>query len=586
MREKINKMGVPKRWNMSLNKDAIYDAQELAFEMDMPVSAATVYVSRGLNNALMVQDYCNLGIHKFHDPMLLPDVDKALERICKAIDENQHIHIHGDYDVDGITSVCVMVHMFKKLTSNLTYSVPHRVNDGYDIKPATIDMVKKNGTDLLISVDCGVLAFETATYAKEQGVDLIITDHHMPKDNGELPDCVAVVNPNRLDSQYPFHDLAGVGVAFKLMMALGAKRGINVDDYIHEVVEFVALGTVADVAPMYDENRSLVSLGAEHLATTNKPGVQQLLKVAGITSINNTSIGFFIAPRINAVGRLADSMSALDLLLETNTTRAAYLATQLDTMNKRRQDKQEQVVEEAKALIPEDLSDTFTLVLAAKGWHPGLIGLVAGKIAEEYVRPTLVCTIKPDGTVKGSCRSTREFDILEALKSPGCGELFTSLGGHAFAAGFELKEENIPLLRERLNTYAKQLAGGKTVEVERVIDVDAFVMPSDINIETYNFVSKLAPFGNGNNEPMFMARKIAINEISTVGAGGKHLKMKLRAGKWGGNSWTHAIAWRQGENIDKYFADDLIDVLFKLTLEEYQGRTNLTMIIEDFKLST
>ena len=201
------------------------------------------------------------------------------------------------------------------------------------------------------------------------------------------------------------------------MIAMAMRKGFDVEEYINEVIEFVALGTVADVAPMRGENRTLVALGGEQLAHTNKPGVQQLLKVAGITSINNTSIGFFIAPRINAVGRLADSMAALELLLESNTSRAAYLAAQLDTMNKRRQDKQESVVEEAKALIPEDLTDTSILVLAAKGWHPGLIGLVAGKIAEEFARPTLVCTIKPDGTAKGSCRSTRDFHILDALKS-------------------------------------------------------------------------------------------------------------------------------------------------------------------------
>lgn len=557
-----------------------YLIREIAGEMNMPVPCAAAFVHRGLDTIEKAEEFATLGMDKLHSPKDLPDIDKAVKRIKKAINLQEHIHVHGDYDVDGITSTAVMVTAFTQLNANFTYSVPHRILDGYDIKPATVIKAHENNVDLLISVDCGVVAFKTAEKAKELGIDLIITDHHMPKDDGSLPDCVAIVNANRLDSKYPFNGLAGVGVAVKTMMALMESMDEDPDAFLAEVLEYVALGTVADVAPMIDENRSLVAMGCDKLTNTNKVGVRELLKVAGVNSINTTSIGFFLGPRINAIGRLADASTALELLLEKNSSHASHLAKQLDATNRRRQEKQEQVTAEAEALLPKDIDEKHAIVVAAKSWHPGLVGLVAGKLAEKYGLPSLVCTVKPDGMAKGSCRSVKNFDILRALKSPGMGELFESLGGHEFAAGFELSADKIPLLLERLDEYAKNIG----LQPAKIIEINSLVIDKDITTDTFNGIAKLAPFGSMNPEPIFLSRRIEVVEVSTVGAGGKHLKMKVKAGKWE-KSWVQAIAWRRGDEMDLYPPGTLVDVVYKLSMEEFRGMTNLMMVIEDIRKS-
>ncbi len=556
-------------------------ALNLAYELEVPLPVASIYVSRGMNTVEEAEKFCNLSPKLLHDPMLLPDIQPVLQRLVKALDKGEHIHVHGDYDVDGVTATATVVYTLKKLGANLTYHVPHRIVDGYDLKPKTIQDAKDAGVDLLISVDCGIVAFEAADHAKSIGLDLIITDHHHPSFDGRIPDCIGVVNPNRHDSEYPFKGLAGVGIAYKVMQALARLRGIPVSTIRPHLLDYVALGTVADVAPMLDENRVLVQMGCQLLAAAHKPGVAALLEIANVKRVNPTAIGFFLGPRINAVGRLADPSVALDLLLETNETRATFLANQMDTANKRRQSNQEQVVAEAISMIPADIEDRHILVLWAKDWHPGLVGLVAGKIAEQYGRPTLVCTIKEDGNARGSCRSTRSFNILEALKSEGCGELFTKCGGHAFAAGFDLPAANLPLLAERLNSFAKTKGG---IESVRVMDIDARIQPGDINEKTYNSILEMSPFGSGNPEPLLMAKGMKVVKSETVGADGKHLKMRLK-GPHVTDQWIDAMAWRQGDQSEKYPENSLIDVLFKLSMDEFRGRTSLTMIVEDLKLS-
>jgi single-stranded-DNA-specific exonuclease len=561
-----------------------YTVNEIAYELEIPVPAAAVYVNRGLNTIDKINDFCDLGYHRLHDPNLLPDMEVAVDRLIKAINSNEHIHVHGDYDVDGITACATIIYTLRKLKANITYQVPHRINDGYDIQVATIEKAKLDDVNLLISVDCGILGFNAADRAKELGVDLIITDHHIPSDDGRIPDCIAVINANRHDSKYPFKDLSGVGIAMKFMVALWGKLFPNQDLnlFMSEIIEYAALGTVADVAPMLGENRSIVHLGSLQLQNSKKLGVVQLLKVAGVSSVNTTAIGFFVAPRINAMGRLADPTIALDLLLETSPGRATYIANQLDAMNKRRQDKQDQILAEAKDLIEEDLSDTSVLVIGAKGWHPGLIGLVAGRVAEEYGRPTLVCTINTDGIAKGSCRSTRSFDILDALKSPNCIGYFSKLGGHKFAAGFELREIDIESLKININSYAKDITGGG-IKGFKVIDVDCKIDSSSIDLTICNAVSKLAPFGSGNLEPLFLTKGVLITNSDTVGSG-KHLKLRVRAGKYD-NQWLPAMWWRHGDVADVFCANAVVDIIYKLSMEEYMGHTNMTLIIEEMKIS-
>lgn len=575
-------MPVPIKWNLK-NPDR-YTVNEISYEHEIPIPVAAVCANRKLDTVEKIVDFCDLGYHRLHDPFLLPDMETAVNRLISAINSNEHIHVHGDYDVDGITASAVIIHTLRKLKANITFQIPHRINDGYDIRSATIEKAKLDNVDLLISVDCGILAFKAAEKAKELGIDLIITDHHLPNINGEIPDCVAVINANRKNSVYPFKDLSGVGVAFKFMTALWTKLFPEKDiiAFSNEIIEFVALGTVADVAPIEDENRSIVKLGCDALQNTQKCGIQQLLKVAGVKKVDTTAIGFFLGPRINAMGRLADPITSLELLLETSPSRATFLANQLDAMNKRRQEQTDHILDEARELIDEDLTNTAIIVLSARAWHPGLIGLVAGRIAEEYARPTLVCTINAEGVAKGSCRSTRNFDIFDALKSPKCVNYFTRLGGHPFAAGFEILAENIENLKRDVNEYAIEKTGGFSEGI-KIIDVDHKINAADISSSICDALLKIGPFGASNPEPIFLTKNIKIVESSTV-ASGKHLKMKVEAGKWD-KQWLNAIWWRNGERIEEFAPDVKVDLIYKLSMEEFQGRTNLTLIVEDMILS-
>lgn len=323
---------------------------------------------------------------------MLPDAMKAIERISKAIDNQEKIFVWGDYDVDGITSTAIVVTALQKMGASMEFKVPHRMEDGYDIKVNSVDEALYGKADLLISVDCGILAFETAEYAKKCNLDLIVTDHHHPSDDGKIPDCIAVVNPNRDDPEYPgekfllhakddfrrypFDALAGCGIAFKLMLGLARYRKLDVHEFIEDLIEFAALGTVADVAPMEDENRVIVSIGCEKLSRSTKPGIMELLKVAGVKEVTTTSIGFQIGPRINAIGRLADAGTALSLLLAKDEFTAKSLAGTLNNANTKRQAQQEENFQQAISIVDSsfDLEKEHILIIGSDKWHPGLIG--------------------------------------------------------------------------------------------------------------------------------------------------------------------------------------------------------------------
>lgn len=572
-----------------LKKTPLSEAQELAEKLVIPLPLANVMIHRGITTPLLANDFFDLSPEKLHDPWLLPDINKVVDRLQEAIKLQEYIYIHGDYDVDGVTSTAVITHSLRLFGANFEYHVPHRIQDGYDVRVATVDKAIAVKAKILMTVDCGIVAFEAASYAKQNGVDLIITDHHHPSDDHRIPDAIGVVNPNRHDSKYPFSGLAGVGIAFKTMLALGDRLGFSREKLMNELLDYVALGTVADVAPMIDENRILVYLGCQLLTKAEKPGVSELLKVAGVKTVNTTSIGFFLGPRINAIGRMGDSAIALDLLLERVPSRAAYLADVLNKANDTRQKKEKQTVEEAIALVG-DVTDQFILVVAAKGWHPGLIGLVAGKLAEQFSRPTLACTINEEGKAKGSCRSVRDFNILDALKSEDVWPLFSRrsdgsvvCGGHAFAAGFEVPEYNLNKLRAELNKYAQKVLNGE-IEEHKIYELDSGLLVSQLDENMFKYITKLAPFGSGNPEPMFLVRNAIVEKVDKVGADGKHLKMKIKSDKSHATNVVSAMAWRKGDMAPNI--GDKIDLIGKLSLEEFRGRSELTLVVEDFKLSS
>jgi len=580
-------------------------AAELAEELHVPIPVANILSGRNLKTTEDVSIFTRIGLKYLHNPFLLPDIEPVLARLNKALDNNEKIFVWGDYDVDGITATSVVVTALRKMKANLIYKVPHRMEDGYDIKTFSVDQAILAEADLLMSVDCGIVAFEAAEYARSKGLDLIITDHHHPSDDGKLPYAIGVVNPNRDDPAYPGHNftnesnkdfirypfdaLAGVGIAFKVMLGLAKRRGFDVKEMINELIEYVALGTVADVAPMVDENRTLVSYGCKRLSETNKPGIKQLLKIAGVKEVDTFSIGFQLGPRINAIGRLADAGTALDLLLETSEARSEKLAKELDNANRKRQIQQEEATDSAIKFVEDnyDLANTHVLVVGHENWHPGLIGLIAGKLAEKYGKPTLVCNFKDDGYAKGSCRSTRDFNILEALKSEKAWALFkkradgsTVCGGHAFAAGFELPIKNISAMREALNEYAANIIG--ELSVSKIIDIDSRIQGGDINQSVFDHLMRLAPFGSGNETPIFACNRLKIIEVKSL-TNGKHLKFKLSEPD--SKQWISANAWRKGHLAEHFKEGTLVDIAFTMSNDEWMGKKSLTLTVVDIKPS-
>ncbi len=577
-------------------------AKEFACELEIPLPIAQVMLTRGIDSVQKAEQFLDLKITKLHNPFSLPDAQIAIERISKAIDSGEKIFVWGDYDVDGITSTAIVVTALEKMGANMEYKVPHRMEDGYDIKIHSVDQALASGATLLMSVDCGIVAFETGAYAKEKNLDLIITDHHHPSEDGSLPEAMAVVNPNRDDpfypgvhfrdyhtedfERYPFDYLAGCGIAFKLMLGLAKYRKLNVYELLDELIEFAALGTVADVAPMIDENRVIVNYGCSILSRSNKPGIKELLRIAGVKDVTPTTIGFQIGPRINAIGRLADAGTALSLMLAKDDITAANLAKQMNNANVRRQEQQEKATQQAIDFVERnfDLEKEHILILGEEDWHPGLIGLIAGKIAEMYNKPTLVCSFKKDGYAKGSCRSTRDFNILDALKSEEAWKLFkkradgsTVCGGHAFAAGFELPIANIPAMRKALNEYAQDKLGEPSKE--KVIDIDARMLFGDLNIKTFVHLSKISPFGSSNHNPLFISKNLTLVEAKPL-TQGKHAKLKLSNGE---KTWISANAWRKGYICNEFKPGDKVDVVYTLELDNWSGNNNLILIIEDIK---
>jgi single-stranded-DNA-specific exonuclease len=577
-------------------------AKELAYELEIPLCISRVLVSRGIDSISKANDFVDLSLKKLHNPMSLPDAQIVIERISKAIDLQEKIFVWGDYDVDGITSTAIVVTALKKMEANLEYKVPHRMEDGYDIKVHSVDEAIEREAKLLISVDCGIVAFETAAYAKKRGLDLIITDHHHPSDDGKIPDCIGVVNPNRDDpnypgehfkndefKRYPFDALAGCGIAFKLMLGLAKYRKMSVVPFIDELIEYAALGTVADVAPMFDENRVIVNHGCSMLTNSRKPGVRELLRIAGVKDVTPTTIGFQIGPRINAIGRLADAGTALNLMLAEDDITASMLANQLNNANIKRQQQQEENTLKAIEIVEKtvDFENEHIIVIGDKNWHPGLIGLIAGKVAELFHKPALVCSFKDDGYAKGSCRSVRDFNILDALKSEKAWALFkkradgsTVCGGHAFAAGFELAIDNLPAMRQALNDYARSIVG--EVIKEKIIEVDSKIQFHDLNQKTYNHLLKISPFGGGNVNPLFVTQNAKILEIKSI-SNGKHCKLKFTDGD---GLYISANAWRRGHYSKEFQVNDIVDLVFTMEIDTFTGRNNLILIIEDMKHSS
>jgi len=561
-----------KRWVIR----QVDDRQVAALAGALRVSPATaaVLVSRGVT-ARDAESFLKPSLPHLHSPSLLPDIQPAVERLREALSRQERILVHGDYDVDGVTATALLVRALRALGGNVCHHIPHRVTDGYDLRPEGAQRAAGDGVDLIVTVDCGAVACEAIAEAQRLGVDVIVTDHHHP--GPQLPPAVAVVNPARPDSQYPFAGLAGVAVAFKLVCALSEQMGIQTDNVARAFLDLVALGTCADVCPLIDENRVLVRLGLELIPSSKKPGIQALLQQSGVRRdgpLRAWDVAFILGPRLNAAGRVDDANAALNLLLTNDPTEAAQLARALEERNSRRRAEQDRILREAKGMVDRALrSDAKVLVLAGRGWHTGVIGIVAGRLAELYGRPTAVISLDTD-TARGSARSRGSFHLMEALNK--CQDLLVRYGGHRLAAGFDVEMEKIPALVERLEQIgAEMLTDG---DLDDGLLVDAVVSPQELVPQLWREVEAMEPYGEGNPPPVFASRLMVMG-AKPFGRQSEHLRLTLRGEGLPGV--LEAVAWRRGAAAQHLNVGDELEFAYNLDVNRYAGRETLRLSIAD-----
>jgi single-stranded-DNA-specific exonuclease len=542
-----------------------------------PVTARLLCI-RGLDEPASAQRFLSPSLADLHDPMALADMGVAVERILGAIARKERIAIHGDYDVDGVTSTVILRRALELLGADVIHFIPERLRDGYGLQPAALDRLHADGVRLVISVDCGIRGVEAARHACALGLDLIVTDHHEP--DTELPQCLAVINPKRHDCTYPDKNLAGVGVALKLVQALCAKTGKV--SWLPAFVKVAALGTLADVVPLVGENRIIAKLGLEMLSKgPHKVGLRALLDASGLLNreIDSYQVGFVIAPRINAAGRMSTPDIAARLLLAADETMAAEakeLAEQLNVENLRRQEEEAAIVAQAKKVVDTDLDvgSRTVIVVAGEGWHRGVIGIVASKLVDAFHRPAIVISIDGD-VAHGSCRSIPSFNMLAALES--CGEVMTKFGGHKQAAGLTIEVGRIRELRARVNDFADARLGPDDLRPR--IWIDGAMTFRGLSSQVASELTALAPYGAGNPTPLFRASRVEIVDGPRL-VKDRHLKMAFRQE----GRIMRGIAWRASER-EGFVAQHraAIDLAFSLEQDIWNGEKYLQLSIADFR---
>jgi single-stranded-DNA-specific exonuclease len=564
------------RWEMEPCDEAATSTLAAALNIDPAV--ARLLCQRGFSDPERARRFLHPSLDHLHDPLLLADMSVAIERIMAAIARRERIGIHGDYDVDGITSTVILRRALELLGGDVVHFIPERLKDGYGLQPAAIERLHADGVALVISVDCGIRGADAARRARELGVDLIITDHHEP--DTELPPALAVINPKRADCRYPDKYLAGVGVALKLVQALCRRAGR--EQLMPGFIKVAAIGTLADVVPLVGENRVIAKLGLELLSKgPHKIGLRSLIEVCGLSgkTIDSYHIGFMLAPRVNAAGRMSTPDIATRLLLAQDESLAddvRQLALQLDTENVRRQEEEAEILAAAKKVVQTDpeVGARSVLVVAGDGWHRGVIGIVASKLVDAFHRPAIVLSVE-DGIAHGSCRSIPKFDMLGALER--CAHLLTRFGGHKQAAGLALEAARIKELRLAVNAVADDTLGPEDLMPR--LRIDGGLTFRGITGGVAAGVAALAPFGAGNPRPIFAARGVEIIDGPRK-LKERHLKMAL---KQDGRIFR-AVAWRAAERHD-YLTDHkgALDVAFSLEQNQYNGETYVELTLADLR---
>jgi single-stranded-DNA-specific exonuclease len=502
------------------------------------------------------------------DPFQLLNMEKVVERVLHAVHEREPIAIYGDYDVDGVTATALLLQFLQSMGALVTPYIPDRFDEGYGLNTTALDALKAIGIDLVISVDCGIRSVHEAEYAHQIGLDLIISDHHHPKQ--EVPPALAVVCPKQDDDRYPFKDFAGVGLAFKIAQAINQSepRNINVEDWL----DLVALGTVADMVPLVGENRILVRWGLNIAHQEQRLGIVKLAKVSGLnlTKLSSADISFILGPRLNAAGRLESARRALQLLLVDEEEGAIQIAQELDQQNYTRQRMTRDTQLHAQSIVKDH---EYILFAMDKEFNEGIVGLAASKLVEAFYRPAIVGTYREDNTLRASCRSIPEFHITNALDE--CSELLVHYGGHALAAGFTIQQENIDTFIEKMESIASRELSGRELLPE--IHADAMVTMTDLNPTLLDFFDQFEPTGVGNPAPLLVSQNVRVKNARTVGKDSSHLYLTLSDGRF----TTNAIGFGLGHSVDKLPTQ--IDILFAFERNYYQGENGSRLRIVDMK---
>ncbi|MSO23131.1 MAG: single-stranded-DNA-specific exonuclease RecJ [Acidobacteria bacterium] len=547
----------------------------LAHALNISDTIATLLVNRGFADALTAQEFLQPRFDCLADPFLMRDLNKAIERILLAIERQEKILIYGDYDVDGTTAVVILRKALEMIGARTTYHIPRRFLDGYGMKADVVEQAANDGVKLIISVDTGIKAFDVVETANSLGLDCIITDHHVP--DSRLPRALAILNPKRSDCPYPDKNLCGVGVAFKLIQALF--RQTDKERYLLSFLKIVAIGTVADVVPLVGENRIFVKIGLEGLQVPANFGLKSLIEICGLESrlITSSDIGFRLAPRINAVGRMGGGGQVVELFASVDEEQSRGLAQEMDRLNRERQLIEEQIFRRAQDRFSAEpaLARQWMIVLEGEGWHRGVIGIVATKVSEQYHRPVLVVSTE-NGVGYGSGRSPKSFNLLKALDC--CADLFDRFGGHAQAAGFQISTRHVEELRRRLNEHAASVITEQ--DLEPTLEVDSELRLSDIDEGLFQEAEKLAPFGPANPQPVFVARDLAVIAEPRI-LKGKHLKFRVEQD----GRALDVIGWNLAQRQPVSLASERrVSLAFTLASNAYQGFRSLQLVAKDIKI--
>lgn len=542
-----------------------------------------ILFNRGIATDAEARTFLKAQPNSNSDPFQLIGMAATVDRIRYALEHNEPIAIYGDYDVDGVTATALLVHALQALGADARGYIPNRFDEGYGLNMDALDSLKADGIKLVITVDCGIRSPDEALHARTIGLDLVISDHHHP-DGENLPPAFAVINPKQHGDPYPDKDLAGVGIAYKIAEALASTQASTNGPsesstgqvfQLNDLLDLVALGTVADLAPLVGENRVLVRRGLRQIRQTKRQGLFSLAGVAEIRidKITAGNIGFMLGPRLNASGRLESALASFELLTTTDFMRAGQLAQQLDIQNRQRQALTRSMQEQAESIALSEDPESYLLFAAHEEFNPGVVGLAASRLTEVYYRPAIVAAKNAEET-RGSCRSIPEFHITDALDQ--CKDLLVRHGGHAAAAGFTVKNENLPELVARLKAIAKEQLGGK--DLRQTLSADLEVPLSQLNFEVLKHLTYLEPTGYGNPDALFVSRNVKVKFARTVGAEGKHLKLTLEDER---GAVLHSIGFRMG-HLNASLPSHL-DILYHFEANEYNGRTSLQLNLKDLK---